>query len=236
MVQRLPVLVSELYCFVPFPSPPLLPLRNGLYHFWFIPGFCGHRGNGDGETNSSARGSFQVSRRIRKSCRDCQTAAMISPPSCNLWAQKLKAGRFFQMSAESNLGGYKVRYQLVDLAFQLGQACCPFLARQEVRKQRRKTQRYKKGPCQPIRDHRWRVRCPLHQALQNLFLNVGFTPVQVLILTNSLWIWTKTPDAPHWITMSCVNVIKIWYGTFFALAPGQCQSDNWNSTQVRPCR
>ena len=228
MVQRLPVLVSELYCFVPFPPPPLLPLRNGLYHFWFIPCFCRGRGNGDGETNSSARGSFQVSRRIRKSCRDCQTAAMIS----QIFSNVRNPRRVTLVGTKSDISWWIWR-------FNLGKLVARSLPGQEVRKQRRKTQRYKKGPCQPIRDHRWRVRCPLHQALQNLlcwFLNVGFTPVQVLILTNSLWIWSKTPDAPHWITMSCVNVIKIWYGTFFALAPGQCQSDNWNSTQVRPCR
>ena len=88
-----------------FCPPSLLPLRNGLYHFWFIPRFCRHRGNGDGETNSSARGRWQeVPLRICKSCRDCQNAAAISRRRtlypldvCNLWADQLKAGKFFNV-------------------------------------------------------------------------------------------------------------------------------------------
>ena len=118
--------------FCPSPSP-LLPLRNGLYHFWFIPRFCRQRGNGDGETNSSARGRWQQvpGLRIRKFSKDCQNAAAISRrrthSRCVQFVRAAAKRRQIcgrpKSAASSNLARYEVHYQLVDLAFELGHAC-----------------------------------------------------------------------------------------------------------------
>ena len=97
---------------------------------------------------------------------------------------------------------------------------------QKVRKQKgTSTMGHKKVAGRTIRGHQGLMMASnLSRWLPPIFLTV-----------NSKY-FRPTPNGPLAITKSGANVIKIWCAQFFAGDPGQCQSDHWNSTQVRHSR